>query len=102
MAQRTITYSELGVSLGRTGASPGLRLGSDLAKLEEWLKEHALPPLTFLVVSKTTGRPSDQGSFGGVPFANYSSEEIERQQQACFDHIWDETRLKTIGVILQP
>ncbi|MEM6354961.1 MAG: hypothetical protein AAF844_04675 [Pseudomonadota bacterium] len=98
MAQRTITYSELGVSLGRTGASPGLGLGSDLAKLEEWLKEHSLPPLTSLVVSKQTGRPSDEGSFGGVRFGDFSTEELDKLQQECFAYEWEAQQLKAIGV----
>lgn len=98
VAQRTMTYSELGISLGRTGKSPGLGLGSDLAKLEDWLKAHTLRPLTSLVVSKETGRPSDEGSLDGVRFADISTEKVEQLQKACFEYEWDEKQLKAIVV----
>ncbi|WP_146694538.1 hypothetical protein [Thioclava sp. F42-5] len=98
MNEKTITYSELGEKLGKSGPTPGLGLGKDLYKCQEWLKEHDLPPLTLLVQSKQTGLPSSEGSYDGRKFGEMNEQEIRDLQQSCFSYKWSASQLKALGI----
>ncbi|WP_146642608.1 hypothetical protein [Thioclava marina] len=98
MKRETVTYSELGTKLGKTGAMPGRGLGSDFYNCQEWLKEKSLPPLTFLVLKKQSGRPSDEGRYNGRKFGDMNDEEIQVMQESCFSYEWSSKVLKALGI----
>jgi hypothetical protein len=98
MDGETITYSELGTALGKSGVSPGLGLGPDLDRCQEWLKKNGLPPLTSLVVSKETGKPAAEGMFFGTKFGDMTDEELTALQNECFEFQWTDRVLKALGI----
>ena len=98
MTGGTITYTELGEALGRDGFAPGLGLGADLDKCQHWLNDNGLPPLTSLVVSKETGRPSENGDFFGVRFGDMPDEKLTELQNQCYQYEWKDQQLKALGV----
>lgn len=93
----TITYTQLGKALGRTGSNPGRGLGPDLDRCQDWLKKHDLPPLTVLVVQKSSGMPSPDGTFFGRTFGDMTDEEIAALQRECFEYAWTAGQLKALG-----
>ena len=93
-----ISYSDLGVALGRSSdAMPGRRLGKDLVELEKWCAAHRLPPLSLMVVEKGKTRPGDTGTFKGRPYAEMSDAEIEDLQRKVFQFDWT-PHLKALGL----
>ena len=93
----TITYTQLGKALGRTGSNPGRGLGSDLDRCQDWLKKHDLPPLTVLVVQKSSGMPSPDETFVGRTFGDLTDEEIAALQQECFEYAWTAGQVNALG-----
>ncbi len=99
-AQRAekVTYTKLGKELGRTGSNPGRGLGSDLDRCQDWLKKHDLPPLTVLVVQKSSGMPSPDGTYFGRTFGDMTDEEISALQRECFEYAWTASQMKALGL----
>jgi hypothetical protein len=82
----TITYGELGEEVGVIARG----LGPHLARLEKWCSANRLPPLTVLVVSLETGRPSPDGRYRGVEYGKMADGELELLQNSVFDHDWSQ------------
>lgn len=55
LERRTITYGQLGE---RVGADPRFEIPRGLDPIQEHCDANNLPPLTIIVVSAATGRPS--------------------------------------------
>lgn len=89
LRKETISYSELGIALGRSETSvPGRGWGKHLKNLEEWCDRNGLPPLTLLVVRKGDTRPGADGTFKGRRYGEMSDEEIAALQTKVFDYPW--------------
>ena len=87
--RKTITYSELGIALGRGSSKmPGRGWGNDLRGLEVWCDNSKLPPLTVCVFAKNTGRPAPDGTYKGVKYADMDDARIEGLQKDVFDYPW--------------
>ena len=99
LERKTITYSELGVALGRDPEKmPGRGWGPSLKALELWCGKNNLPPLTVCVVAKDTGRPASEGTYKGRAYGEMSDEEIATLQSAVFSHRWLENHAKVFAL----
>jgi alkylated DNA nucleotide flippase Atl1 len=89
-ARRVVTYGEVAEIIGwKTPKNIGWFLGP----IYQWVRQHKLPMLTWIVVSKATGEPS---------YANYerdSQYSLPLEQQRVFNHNWFEHEPPILAIL---
>lgn len=86
--RRTYTYQELARLINVTPASA---LGAILEPIYRYCEEKSLPPLSILVVSEKTGKPSEGA---GYP----STDDFDALREKVFACDWNEHRPNTVAL----
>ena len=89
--RQTITYGMLGKFVGGIGAH---HFGRMLAVVARYCEEKRYPPLTVIVVSKNSGKPSEDSGFPKDSNLVLDSTVILKRTQDVFLHPWDDDLLE--------
>ena len=82
--RQTLTYEMLGKMIGL----PHFGLANPLEEVQSHCRQNGLPPLTVLVVSKETGRPSEG-------YTQVSEESVDREH--VFSFAWYSERPRQVS-----
>lgn len=88
---KTISYGELAIAMGRESVQAGHFLGRQLGIIGHYCVENELPPLNVIVINQETGTPGN-----GVVLRPGRS--VRDEQKEVFKENWFSIRVPTTGM----